>query len=126
MSPSEYVNQSIKNCIYHLKTKMNGKYSFPKKANNPYKMGCDLPLDIARALYPSEATYYQSLIGILSWMGEIGRIDIATKVSILSSHLAYPREGHMERRGGLEPHHQSVTPVTKKNRNGGDKRCRTT
>ena len=29
-------------------------------------------------------------------MVEIGRIDIATECSLLSSHLAYPREGHFE------------------------------
>ena len=29
-------------------------------------------------------------------MIELGRIDIATKISLLSSHLAYPREGHLE------------------------------
>ena len=28
-------------------------------------------------------------------MVEIGRIDIATEVSILSSYLAYPRDGHL-------------------------------
>jgi hypothetical protein len=96
MSPSKYVNESVKNCANHLKTKLNGKYSLPKKAENPFKMGCDPPLDVSAALNPSEATYYQSLIGTLRWMVEIGRIDIATEVSILSSHLAYPREGRME------------------------------
>jgi hypothetical protein len=29
-------------------------------------------------------------------MVELGYIDIATEVSMLSSHLAYPREGHLE------------------------------
>ena len=29
-------------------------------------------------------------------MAEIGRIDIATEVSLLSSHNAYSREGHFE------------------------------
>ena len=29
-------------------------------------------------------------------MIEIGRVDIATKISLLSSYLAYPREGHLE------------------------------
>jgi len=29
-------------------------------------------------------------------MVELGRIDIATKISLRSSHLAYPREGHLE------------------------------
>ena len=32
----------------------------------------------------------------MQWMIEIGRIDIATLVSLLLSYLAYPREGHME------------------------------
>ena len=29
-------------------------------------------------------------------MVELGRIDITTKISLLSSHLAHPREGHLE------------------------------
>jgi hypothetical protein len=29
-------------------------------------------------------------------MVELRRIDIATEVSLLSSHLAYPHEGHLE------------------------------
>jgi hypothetical protein len=29
-------------------------------------------------------------------MVELGRVDIATEVSMLSSYLAYPREGHLE------------------------------
>jgi hypothetical protein len=29
-------------------------------------------------------------------MVELGRIDIATEISLLSSHLAYPRVGHLE------------------------------
>jgi hypothetical protein len=32
----------------------------------------------------------------MRWMVELGRIDIATEVSMLSSYLAYPREGHLE------------------------------
>jgi hypothetical protein len=29
-------------------------------------------------------------------MVKLGRIDIATEVSLLSSHLAYPHKGHLE------------------------------
>ena len=29
-------------------------------------------------------------------MVELCRVDIATKISLLSSHLAYPHEGHLE------------------------------
>ncbi len=47
-------------------------------------------------LAPDAATYYQSVIGVMRWMVEIGRVDIATKVSLLSSHLAAPQEGHMD------------------------------
>jgi hypothetical protein len=40
--------------------------------------------------------YFQELIGILRWAVKLGHIDIATKVSLLSSHLALPREGHLQ------------------------------
>jgi len=36
------------------------------------------------------------LIGVMRWMVELGGIDIATEVSMLSSYLAFPREGHLE------------------------------
>ena len=40
--------------------------------------------------------YYQELIGVLQWAVEIGRLAILLKISLLSSHLALPREGHLE------------------------------
>jgi hypothetical protein len=36
------------------------------------------------------------LIGVLRWAVEIGRLDILLEVSLLSSHLALPRKGHLE------------------------------
>jgi hypothetical protein len=53
-------------------------------------------LDASPELNPQEANYFQSQIGILRWMVEIGRVDIITEVSVLSSHLALPREGHLD------------------------------
>jgi len=47
-------------------------------------------------LSPKDAAYYQSLIGILRWIVELGRVDICLEVSMMSSHLALPREGHLE------------------------------
>jgi len=41
-------------------------------------------------------TYYQELIGILRWAIEIGRLDLLLEVSLLSSQLASPREGHLQ------------------------------
>ena len=42
------------------------------------------------------ASYYMSLIGVLRWMVELGRVDICLEVSMMSSHMAMPREGHLE------------------------------
>jgi len=42
------------------------------------------------------ASQYSQLIGILRWAIEIGRFDIYTETSMLSQHLALPREGHLE------------------------------
>ena len=42
------------------------------------------------------AAYYMFLIGILQWMVELGRVDICLEVSMMSSHMAMPREGHLE------------------------------
>ena len=47
-------------------------------------------------LDPDQASYYQTMIGVMRGMVEMGRIDIATECLQLSSHLAYPREGHFE------------------------------
>jgi hypothetical protein len=43
-----------------------------------------------------DVRYFQELIGILRWAVELGRIDIAMEVSMLSTHLAVPREGHSQ------------------------------
>lgn len=48
------------------------------------------------ALDSQEAAYYQSLIGILRWIVELGRVDICLEVSMMSSHMVLPREGHLE------------------------------
>ena len=43
-----------------------------------------------------EAAYYQSLIRILRWIVKLGRVDICLEVSMMSSHLALPRAGHLQ------------------------------
>lgn len=42
------------------------------------------------------AAYYMSLIGVLRWMVELGRLKICLEVSMVSSHMDLPREGHLE------------------------------
>ena len=36
------------------------------------------------------------LLGVLRWIVELGRVDICLECSMMSSHLALPREGHLE------------------------------
>eukprot|EP00980_Cylindrotheca_fusiformis_P018168 scaffold5886_cov93-Cylindrotheca_fusiformis.AAC.2 len=52
-------------------------------------------LDGSDELDDERATYYQSLIGILRWAVELGRIDICAEVSMMASYSAMPREGHL-------------------------------
>ena len=47
-------------------------------------------------LGPHYASYYMSLIGILRWIVEIGNVEICLEVSIMSSNMEIPREGHLE------------------------------
>ena len=53
-------------------------------------------LDITPVLTPIYASYYMSLIGIIWLMVELGRVDICLEVSMMSSHMAIPREGQLK------------------------------
>ena len=92
---SKHVCEAAKNCAKHVKDNFPGKFTFPACSENPFFMGYEAVMDTYKALDPSEAYYFQSIIGVMRWMVEIVRIEIATDVSLFSSHLAYPREGHI-------------------------------
>jgi hypothetical protein len=53
-------------------------------------------MDATPELSPVMVNHYQTQIGVLRWCVELGRIDIVTEVSLLSSHLCLPREGHLD------------------------------
>ena len=59
-------------------------------------------IDVTPELEPTEASFYASLIGMLCWIVELGRINICLEVSIMSSHLALPREGHLKVRKHMQ------------------------
>ena len=65
-------------------------------APNPFVVGYRPETDMTDPLDPDRASYYQTMIVVMRWMVEIGRIDIATECSLLSPHLEYPREGHFK------------------------------
>ena len=66
------------------------------KAETPMSSTHRPELDVTGELDVADAAHCQSLIGILRWMVELGRVDICLEVSMMSSHLALPREGHLE------------------------------
>ena len=89
---SQYVKAVCENVEGHLRK--NGG-SFPKRADAPISRDYRPEVDISRPLTPAEASEYQSMIGILRWIVELGRIDVNVEVSMMSSHLAMPRAGHL-------------------------------
>ena len=68
----------------------------PSKAETPLRTSYRPELDVSPELIPRDSAYYQSLIGILRWIVELGRIDICLEVSMMSSHLTMPRKGHLD------------------------------
>ena len=52
-------------------------------------------LDTSAICNNDQITFYQNFIGILRWVVELGRIDIAYEVLKLSSYLVEPWTGHM-------------------------------
>ena len=92
-SSSKYVKAAVDNVELHLKEE--GR-KLPMRASTPLSSNYRPELDVSDVLNNTELAYYQSLIGVLRWAVELGRVDICLEVSMMSSYLAMPREGHLE------------------------------
>ena len=93
MSSDKYVNAAIENIEKKLKSE--GRH-LPRRADTPMSSSYRPEEDVSAELEGTDHTYFQELIGILRWAIELGRIDIMIEVSMLSTHLAMPRSGHLE------------------------------
>jgi hypothetical protein len=96
LSPSKYVTQAVKICAKHLTDKLNNCFCLPQQADKPFPYDYHPESDQSEPLDSECSLFYQHLIGVMRWMVQLGCIDIATEVSLLSSLLAFPREGHLE------------------------------
>ena len=94
-SASKYVQEAVSNSEAYLHENFWGQ-KFAKKVNNPFKSEYDPLIYSSAELGPIFLNYYQTQIGVLRWMAELGRIDIITEVSMLASQLALPREVHLD------------------------------
>ena len=90
---SQYVNTAVKNVEEFFKN--YERYTFPRHCNTPFTTSYLPELDVSLELNQNEASYYMSLIGIMIWIVELGRVDIWLEISMMSSHIAIPREGHL-------------------------------
>ena len=85
------MNEAVKSLEEHLEK--GGKKLMSKKPATPIPTSYSPELDITPELISTDAAYYQLLVGILLWIVELGRLEICLEVSLISSHLALPREG---------------------------------
>ncbi len=92
MSSTEYVKASIKNVEEQLQKE--GK-KLPTKAPTLMASNYYPEMDSSPELDSPGITTFQGLIGILRWAVEIGRVDMLTEISMLSSYQAAPRQGHL-------------------------------
>jgi hypothetical protein len=92
MPPSKYVQEAVN---AYLQEKHQG-WPWLKRPPSPFVKDYGPEIDISNELDAEDALYYQSQMGVMRWMVELGRVDIITEVSVLASHSACPREGHLE------------------------------
>ena len=95
LSSAKYVVEAVTNTEKYMKEYL-GIQRFPKTGSGPWPNGYVSEIDESPELEPAKANYYQSLVGILHWMVELGRVDLITETSVLASHMAMPREGHLD------------------------------
>jgi hypothetical protein len=95
MSSRKCVQSAVQNVQEYLAV-LPGDQKFMKKASDQFAGGNKPELDESPELDPIRANFYQSQIGILRWCVELGCIEIITEVSMLSTYLCMPREGHLE------------------------------
>ena len=88
---SQYVEAAIANVEKNIQSM---ELKLPSHTRLPMSNNYNASLDNSEELIEDEVNYYQSLIGILRWIVERGRMDITTEVSILSSYVANRRKEH--------------------------------
>jgi hypothetical protein len=94
MSSIKYVKAAVQNVQEYLKK--NGDRKLKKKVSATFEATYRSEIYESPMLVPEMTNYFQYQIGILRWYVELDRIDIITEVSMLSTFLCIPREGHLD------------------------------
>ena len=93
LSSEKYVKSAVDNVETTL---AKSGLRLPSKCVTPCASNYHPAEDTSKELDAAGIRYYQELIGVLRWAIELGRVDILLEVSLLSSHLALPRVGHLQ------------------------------
>ena len=86
-SSPQYVQEAVQNVESYFKER---ELKLPARARAPIRKNYCPGIDETADLEPVDAAYYQTLIGILWWTVKLGRVNICTEVSLLSSCLDLP------------------------------------
>ncbi len=95
-SPTKYVWAFVENVEKYLKDLGDEQWKLPRKCSNPFELDYKPELNGSKELNAKLSSWYMSLIGMLQWMVEIGRVDILTEAPLMLSHMTMPREGHLD------------------------------
>jgi hypothetical protein len=87
MSSEKYVKQAVADVETELE---KVDQCLPTRVTTPLLQGYRPKLDQSRELVGKCGQYYQSLIGVLQWICELGWIDIMVAVSMLSHYVVSP------------------------------------
>ena len=93
-SPNQHVKLAVSNVEDYVNK--HDHLNMPKHCNTPLTTSYRPELDISPELPSHEASYYMSLIGVLRWIVKLSRADICLEVSMMSSHVTLPLEGHLQ------------------------------
>ena len=90
MAPKRYIDKMIEAYVRMFGSK-------PKQYATPLEHGDHPEMDTSMELDLDDIKKFQSMIGALQWVVQIGRFDITTAVMTLSSFRTNPRVGHLDR-----------------------------
>ena len=94
-SAPKYVQEAMSNSESYFNEYLQGR-KFVTKIIHVFKSEYDPLMDLSADPASIFLNYYQTQIGVLRWMVELGMIDIITEVFMLTSQFALPQEGHLK------------------------------
>ena len=88
-SSSQYVQAAVKNVEEYIEKSHHKQWKIPNRSMIDSMMHQTM-------ITPRRHPVQGDLLIAWGWIVELGRVDICLEVSMMSSHLALPRKGHME------------------------------